>query len=86
MTSDVFFLTFCFVQEHLGICEGILFIDSTVLTVCHVKRASSHKTFKGAAKWGKTTTGWFFGFKLHLVINHQAEIAAVPAEHFSRVD
>jgi hypothetical protein len=76
LTSEAFFPMFCFIQEHQGKCEGILFIDSTVLTVCHVKRASSHHVFKEQAKWGKTTVGWFFGFKLHLVINHQAEIVA----------
>lgn len=67
---------FCFCQEHLGVCTGISYIDSTVLTCCHVKRGSSHRTFKKQASWGKTTTGWFFGFKLHLVINHNAEIIA----------
>ncbi|MBS4162996.1 hypothetical protein PRO82_000277 [Candidatus Protochlamydia amoebophila] len=41
---------FCFIQEHQGICEGILFIDSIVLTVCHIKRASSHPIFKEQAK------------------------------------
>ncbi len=76
LTSEAFFPMFCFVKEHQGVCEGILFIDSTVFTVCHVKRASSHRTFKKQAQWGKTTTGWFFGFKLHLVINHHAEIVA----------
>lgn len=76
LTSDAFFPLFCFIKEHQGPCEGILFVDSTVLTVCHVKRASSHKTFRNAAQWGKTTTGWFFGFKLHLVINHKSEIVA----------
>lgn len=76
LTSEAFFPMFCFIKEHQGLCEGLLFIDSTVLTVCHVKRAYSHHTFKQQAKWGKTTTGWFFGFKLHLVINHHAEIVA----------
>ena len=76
LTQEAFFPMFCFTQEHLGVGSGISFIDSTVLTSCHVKRASSHKTFKKQAKWGKTTTGWFFGFKLHLVINHQSEIIA----------
>ena len=76
MISEVFFPMFCFVKEHQGVSSGIHFLDSTVLTVCHVKRASSHKTFKGIAKWGKTTVGWFFGFKLHLVINHRSEILA----------
>lgn len=76
MISEVFFPMFCFAQEHQGKLEGLYFVDSTVLTCCHIKRASSHKTFRGAAKWGKTTVGWFFGFKLHLVINHHAEIVA----------
>jgi Transposase DDE domain len=74
MISEVIFPMFCFVQEHRGVSEGIRFLDSTVLTSCHVKRASS--VFKGMAKWGKTTVGWFFGFKLHVVINHHAEIVA----------
>jgi len=76
LTQEAFFPMFCFIKEHLGVCTGISFIDSTVLTSCHVKRATSHKTFKNQAKWGKTTTGWFFGFKLHLVINHHSEIIA----------
>lgn len=76
MTSEVFFPMYCFVKEHLGISKGIHFVDSTVLTCCHIKRASSHKSFKGMAKWGKTTVGYFFGFKLHLVINHHSEIVA----------
>jgi IS5 family transposase len=76
LTSEAFFPIFCFIKENQGICEGILFIDSTMLTVCHIKRASSHRTFSKEAKWGKTTTGYFFGFKLHLVINHRAEIVA----------
>mgnify|MGYP001588874061 CR=1 FL=1 len=76
LTSEAFFPMFCFAKEHQGICEGILFIDSTALTACHVKRSYSHRTFQKNAKWGKTSTGWFFGFKLHLVINHHAEIVA----------
>lgn len=76
MISEVIFPMFCFVKENQGFSEGIHFLDSTPLTSCHVKRALSHKTFKGIARWGKTTVGWFFGFKLHLVINHRAEIVA----------
>lgn len=76
LISEAFFPMFCFIKEHQGICKGILFIDSTVLTTCHVKRASSHRTFRREARWGKTTVGWFFGFKLHLVINHLAEIVS----------
>ena len=57
-----------------GECTGISFIDSTVLRVCHNKRIKRHKTFKGLAEVGKSTMGWFYGFKLHLVINDKGEI------------
>lgn len=57
-------------------CTGISYIDSFPLEVCHIKRASSHKVFKGLAQKGKTSVGWFYGFKLHLVINHRGEIIA----------
>ena len=58
----------------LGKCTGISFIDSTPIRVCHIKREKSHKVFKGLAAKGKSTIGWFFGFKLHLVINDKGEI------------
>lgn len=57
-----------------GECTGISFIDSTVLRVCHNKRIKRNKTFKGVAQLGKSTMGWFFGFKLHLIINDKGEI------------
>lgn len=64
-----------FVQTRgLGQCDGISIIDSTILEVCDVRRASSHKLFKDIARKGKTSTGWFFGFKLHCIINSQGEI------------
>lgn len=67
---------FVFLQGMLGKCRGISFVDSTILTVCHVRRISSHRVFRRIAKRGKTSTGWFFGFKLHLIINEQGEILA----------
>lgn len=57
-----------------GECTGISFIDSTVLRVCHNKRIKRNKTFKDIATVGKSTMGWFYGFKLHLVINDKGEI------------
>jgi hypothetical protein len=50
------------------------FIDSKKLSVCHNKRIHQHKTFKDIAARGKTSVGWFYGFKLHLVINQFAQI------------
>lgn len=58
----------------LGKCDGISIIDSTTLEVCHVNRAYSHKLFKGIAQKGKSSTGWFYGFKLHCIINSQGEL------------
>ncbi len=61
----------------LGDCTGISFIDSTSLDVCLNQRIASHKVFAGLAQRGKTSTGWFFGFKLHLVFNDRGEILNV---------
>ncbi|EKT62560.1 IS982 family transposase [Providencia burhodogranariea] len=55
---------------------GIEFIDSTSLKVCHKLRIPRHKIFKGTAARGKGTMGWFYGFKLHLIVNHLGEIVA----------
>lgn len=57
--------------------NGVYFIDSTKLAVCHNKRIFNHKTFKGSASRGKNSMGWFFGYKLHLLINKKGEIMNV---------
>jgi hypothetical protein len=57
-----------------GRCTGISFIDSTPLRACHIKREKQHRTFKGMAAKGQCSIGWFFGFKLHLIINDKGEI------------
>jgi len=66
-----------FLHSQLGECTGVSFVDSTKIIVCHQKRAHSHKVFEEYAKWGKTSTGWFYGFKLHLVTNEYGELLAV---------
>ncbi|MCG8668469.1 MAG: IS982 family transposase [Pseudomonadales bacterium] len=74
LMKRITFPIFCLLQTLLGSCSGVSFLDSTILTVSHRCRIASHKVFKECAKRGKGTTGWFFGFKLHIVINHQGEI------------
>jgi len=59
-----------------GKCSGISFVDSTVVKVCHNRRIYGHKVFKICAMRGKSSTGWFYGFKLHLVINDRGEICS----------
>ena len=65
-----------FIKEVLlGTCTGIAYVDSTPLRVCkHQRILILHKTFKGIAQRGKCSMGWFFGFKLHLIINDKGEI------------
>ena len=58
----------------LGKLTGIAFIDSTTLKVCDNRRIHQHKTFQGIAKRAKTSMGWFYGFKLHLIVNEKGEL------------
>lgn len=66
----VLFLKHCCMGEG----TGIAFIDSTPIRVCKNKRIFNHKTFDGIAAKGKSTMGWFYGFKLHLVVNDRGEL------------
>jgi transposase len=77
MPSALLPLCAYFQQTCLGDCTGVSFIDSTSLDVCLNQRIASHKVFAGLAERGKTSTGWFFGFKLHLVINGRGELLSV---------
>lgn len=66
-----------YLQSRKGRCSGISFVDSTSLKVCHNRRIHSHKVFAGCARRGKTSVDWFFGFKLHLVVNDCGELLAL---------
>ncbi len=58
----------------LGKCTGISFIDSTPIRACNKKRIKQNKVFKNIATIGKSTMGWFYGFKLHIIINDKGEL------------
>ena len=63
-----------YLQSTYGTASGISFIDSTSLAVCNNRRIPRHRVFHGVAARGKTSMGWFYGFKLHLVINDCGEL------------
>ena len=84
-----------FLYSQRGKCTGISYVDSTKLQVCANIRIPRHKVFKGIAARGKSSMGWFFGFKLHLIVNDKGEILAfhispgnvddrVPVEEMSK--
>lgn len=75
-----------FTQLKCGKKTGIYYIDSSCLPVCHLKRSKRHKTFDAIAQYGKTSVGWFFGLKLHLVVNHQGELIAFKITPGNRHD
>jgi len=58
----------------MGVGTGISFIDSTPIRVCKNKGIKRNKVFKDMATVGKSTMGYFFGFKLHIVINDKGEL------------
>ncbi|MDD5580523.1 MAG: IS982 family transposase [Methylobacter sp.] len=63
-----------FMKSRCGTSQGIAFIDSTPLGVCENIRLPRHLTLVDEAGRGKSSTGWFYGFKLHLIVNDQGEI------------
>lgn len=65
-----------FLQTRKGKTAGIAFIDSLPLAVCHNRRIASHKVFAEVAERGKSSVDWFYGFKLHLIVNDQGELLA----------
>lgn len=69
MPMAIFLKTCC-----LGKCTDISFVDSTPIRVCKNKRIKRNKVFKDTAMVGQSTVGWFYGFKLHLVINDKGEL------------
>ncbi len=65
-----------YLHSRKGSVTGISFVDSTSIAVCDNRRIHSHKVFEGLARRGKNSMGWFYGFKLHLIINDRGELLA----------
>jgi len=63
--------------RRMGHVTGLSFIDSTPIRVCHNRRIHSHRVFKNSARRGKCSLGWFYGFKIHLIINDRGELLSV---------
>lgn len=69
LPMSIFLKTCC-----MGKGTGISFVDSTPIRVCKNKRIKRNKVFNGIAQVGKSTMGYFFGFKLHIVISDKGEL------------
>jgi hypothetical protein len=54
--------------------DALVFVDATTPAVCHNLRIPQHKVFWDSARRGQSSMGWFYGFKLHLVINDRGEM------------
>lgn len=65
-----------YLQSCYGTCSGVSFVDSTPLAVCHNRRIQRHRVFNGVAQRGKNSVGWFFGFKLHVVVSDRGDLLA----------
>jgi len=66
---------FAFVNTvRTGEDTGVSIVDSKHLKACHNRRIKSNKVFRGIAQRGKTSTGWFYGMKLFLIINSNGEV------------
>ena len=66
-----------YLKSRYDTCTGISYIDSTRIPVCHNKRMTRNRVFTDMARLGKSTMGWFYGFKLHLIVNDQGGILGV---------
>ena len=63
-----------YLKSRRGKATGISFIDSCPLAVCKNIRINRNKVFSGLASRGKCSMGWFYGFKLHIIVNEQGEL------------
>lgn len=55
----------------------VKYTDSTDIPVCKGEHASKHKTMKFYASWAGTSTGTFYGLKLHITTDFQQRLLRV---------
>ena len=79
MNSNLLYLVY-FLQIHTKInqqnSKGLYFVDSTPMPICSNAHRYAVKTDLGSASAGKNMNGWFYGYKLHLIINHNMDIVS----------
>lgn len=73
-TPSCLFPLCCYLKTCFGTCTGISFMDATSLKVCHNRRIRQHQVCKDTAARGKTSVGWFYGYKLHLVVSETGDL------------
>jgi len=74
LQSSIITILLAYLSSKKGEETGMYIVDSTPLRVCNNRRIYRHRVFADIAKRGRHSMGWFFGFKLHLIINNKGEI------------
>jgi len=65
------------VKHNRQFAHIIKFTDATSLPVCLLKNVDHHKTMKSIASMSKSSTGWYYGLKLHLTADFKGKILAL---------
>ena len=64
-------------QFLFGEARGIYFLDTTKLSICHSMKEKRNKVFGKIVEKSKTSMGWFFGFKMYMIINDIRQIMTI---------
>ena len=71
------FMQLLLLQNQRNNESHVHFIDSTPVSTCLNRRIFNHRVTKDFATRGKSTKGWFYGFKLHGVCSEKGALEAV---------